>query len=203
MFYDVGACWAFSATGAIEGINKIVTGSLVSLSEQELVDCDRSYNSGCNGGLMDYAYQFVVKNHGIDTEEDYPFQGGGKSCNKEKVETLLWDCFHFYISSNPSTRNLGILERVHFIRYDVRISSSFLLLNSVFMMQLKRHVVTIDSYIDVPPSNEQLLLQAVAIQPVSVGLCGSERAFQLYSKVGVVPHFQFQSHVLSFLTQKG
>ncbi|KAG5543121.1 hypothetical protein RHGRI_016016 [Rhododendron griersonianum] len=129
-----GACWAFSATGAIEGINKIVTGSLVSLSEQELVDCDRSYNSGCNGGLMDYAYQFVVKNHGIDTEEDYPFQGGGKSCNKEK---------------------------------------------------LKRHVVTIDSYIDVPPSNGQLLLQAVATQPVSVGICGSERAFQLYSKVGV------------------
>lgn len=126
-----GACWAFSATGAIEGINKIVTGSLVSLSEQELVECDRSYNSGCNGGLMDYAYQFVVKNRGIDTEEDYPFQGGGNSCNKEK---------------------------------------------------LKRHVVTIDSYKDVPPSNEQLLLQAVATQPVSVGICGSERAFQLYSK---------------------
>ncbi|KAF5955757.1 hypothetical protein HYC85_008613 [Camellia sinensis] len=78
------ACWAFSATGAIEGINKIVTGSLVSLSEQELVDCDRSYNSGCEGGLMDYAYQFVVQNHGIDTEEDYPYQGAGRSCNKEK-----------------------------------------------------------------------------------------------------------------------
>lgn len=70
----------------MEGINKIVTGSLVSLSEQELIDCDRSYNSGCDGGLMNYAYQFVVKNHGIDTEEDYPFQGGGKSCNKGKVE---------------------------------------------------------------------------------------------------------------------
>ncbi|XP_028079109.1 low-temperature-induced cysteine proteinase [Camellia sinensis] len=126
-----GACWAFSATGAIEGINKIVTGSLVSLSEQELVDCDRSYNSGCEGGLMDYAYQFVVQNHGIDTEEDYPYQGAGRSCNKEK---------------------------------------------------LKRHVVTIDGYTDVPPNNEKRLLQAVATQPVSVGVCGSERGFQLYSK---------------------
>ncbi|XP_059636623.1 zingipain-2 [Cornus florida] len=126
-----GACWSFSATGAIEGINKIVTGSLVSLSEQELVDCDKSYNSGCGGGLMDYAYEFITKNHGIDTEEDYPYQGGERSCNKQK---------------------------------------------------LKRHVVTIDGYADVPSNNEKQLLEAVATQPVSVGICGSERAFQLYSK---------------------
>lgn len=83
--YLLGACWAFSATGAIEGINKIVTGSLVSLSEQELIDCDRSYNSGCGGGLMDYAYQFVIKNHGIDTEKDYPYRGQAGQCNKQKV----------------------------------------------------------------------------------------------------------------------
>lgn len=63
-------------------------------------------------------------------------------------------------------------------------------------MQLKRHVVTIDSYTDVPPSNEKILLQAVATQPVSVGICGSERAFQLYSKVRVVPYFSL-SHFLS------
>ena len=54
----------------MEGINKIKTGSLVSLSEQELVDCDRSYNAGWGGGIMDYAYKFVVKNGGIDTEDD-------------------------------------------------------------------------------------------------------------------------------------
>lgn len=126
-----GACWSFSATGAIEGVNKIVTGSLVSLSEQELVDCDRSYNSGCEGGLMDYAYQFVIDNHGIGTEEDYPYQGREKTCNKEKM---------------------------------------------------KRRVVTIDGYTDIQSNNENQLLQAVATQPVSVGICGSERAFQLYSK---------------------
>lgn len=53
-----------------------------------------------------------------------------------------------------------------------------------FMWQLKRHVVTIDGYKDIPANNEKLLLQAVATQPVSVGICGSERAFQFYSKVG-------------------
>jgi len=54
----------------------------------------------------------------------------------------------------------------------------------LIVLQLKRHVVTIDKYVDVQQNNEKQLLQAVAAQPVSVGICGSERAFQMYSKVG-------------------
>jgi len=83
---DCGSCWAFSCTGTLEGAHAIATKNLTSLSEQQLLDCTLSgqYNdSGCDGGDPRDTLKYIINNKGIDTEDDYPYDG--------YVETCTWD----------------------------------------------------------------------------------------------------------------
>merc|ERR550517_1109082 len=82
-----GSCWAFSTTGCVESRSAIATGTLTALSEQELVDCSKSPDSGCEGGLMDYGFQYVQEAGGLRSEEGFPYtaKDGPSLCDSGKA----------------------------------------------------------------------------------------------------------------------
>uniref|UniRef100_A0A6P7GJ74 Cathepsin L1-like n=1 Tax=Diabrotica virgifera virgifera TaxID=50390 RepID=A0A6P7GJ74_DIAVI len=81
-----GGCWAFSAIAALEGQVAIHKKQKIPLSPQNLIDCSTE-NKGCNGGLMNKAFEYI-KSHGISSEEEYPFIEKDDNCRTNVTKVL-------------------------------------------------------------------------------------------------------------------
>uniref|UniRef100_A0A7S2MBY8 Cysteine protease n=1 Tax=Alexandrium andersonii TaxID=327968 RepID=A0A7S2MBY8_9DINO len=130
-----GACWTFSATGALSAAWQIQTGILAELSEQQLLDCTGGSTQGCKGGSMDAVFSYA-RRVGLCTADSYQYVAHQETCRSTSSCAV----------AIPQGSVLG--------------------------------------YRDVRPDSELSLMEAVAQQPVSVGIEAQGMSFQFY-KAGV------------------
>ncbi|VDK68294.1 unnamed protein product [Litomosoides sigmodontis] len=105
-----GSCWAFSVTGNIEGLWAIKTGKLISLSEQELIDCD-AVDRGCNGGYPVNAFREIKRMGGLEPEGRYPYKGKNGTCHlvREDIAVTIDDAVE--IPRNETVMKAWIAQR--------------------------------------------------------------------------------------------
>jgi len=107
-----GSCWAFSAIGALEGAWKIAGGQLISLSEQQLIDCDKFQDHGCNGGWPSNAFQYAHFAAGIATESSYPYTASDAgSCKSSFTPGIPQRIFGF--KQIPKNSEQGLIEAIN------------------------------------------------------------------------------------------
>jgi cathepsin L len=99
-----GSCWSFSTTGAVEGAWFLAGNPLTSLSEQQLVDCSGPQgNQGCNGGMMDQAFEYIIQNDGICGETAYPYTAAQSTCASANCSSVAHISSYTDVQPNNET----------------------------------------------------------------------------------------------------
>ena len=127
-----GSCWSFSATGALEGALHKATGTLTSLSEQQLVDCSKTIaygNMGCNGGLMDNAFYYVMDT-GLCAEADYPYQGTEGTCAVGSCKSVVPSFSSLECFDVPENDQVALKEAVSINPVSIAIEADKMIFQS-------------------------------------------------------------------------
>ena len=82
---ECGACWAITAASALEAAHFIENGDLITVSTQQLIDCSKHEgNFGCEGGYIDYGFEYTKTNPVVEADV-YPYsQKESKTCELSK-----------------------------------------------------------------------------------------------------------------------
>ncbi|XP_056234329.1 pro-cathepsin H-like isoform X2 [Seriola aureovittata] len=122
-----GSCWTFSTTGCLESVNAIATGKLISLSEQQLIDCAKDFNNhGCLGGLPSQAFEYIKYNKGLMTEEDYPYKGHDDTCHFEPALAAAFVLDVVNITSFDEKAMVDAVARLNPVTFSFDVTADFL-----------------------------------------------------------------------------
>lgn len=120
-----GSCYSFSVTGAVEGQHFLATKQLVSLSEQQIVDCTRGINFGCDGGFMDKTYGYITSTGGLNTEQSYSYTGDGSQACRFDANNVGATVSGFHFIDNNEDSLLNAVATVGPISVGIYVANSF------------------------------------------------------------------------------
>ncbi|KAJ9171078.1 hypothetical protein P3X46_019126 [Hevea brasiliensis] len=118
---DCGSCWSFSALAAVESSYLLKYGDPYDLSEQQLVECDYTdHNRACNMGYMTEAYDYIIANGGVTTEQNYPYVAGRQYCDRIKAAQPVAQLAYYQLV--PPNSEAALIQAVNMAPVSVGLS---------------------------------------------------------------------------------